>query len=55
MTKKYMNSNANILSEFKKQFKHKNNKEFEFKFIINSAIYDKESKSQLPKLYYLVL
>lgn len=55
MSKKHINSNINILSESKRQFKPRNNKEYEFKLIINSAVYDKESRSQLPKLDYLVL
>ncbi len=43
------------LLESQKEFEAKENKEYKVELIVNSAIYDKKAKSQMPGFYYLVL
>ena len=38
-----------------KEFKTRNNKEYEVKIIINNTIFGKETNGQIPGLYYCVL
>ena len=49
-----MNQN-NALLDPEKKFKAKNNKKYKIKSIIDSTIYNKKVKNQLPSFYYLVL
>ncbi len=50
-----MNQN-DALSKLEKEFKAGDDKEYEIKDIINSAMYDKEvTNKQMPDFYYLVL
>lgn len=43
------------LSELKRELEAGNNKKYEVKIIIDSAVYDKKANNQLPGLYYLIL
>ena len=43
------------LLEPKKEFEAGDNKEYEVKAIIDSAVYDQQANIQMPSLYYLVL
>ncbi len=45
----------NKLSKSEKELEARNNKKYEVKVIINSAIYGKETNNQISGLYYLVL
>ncbi len=53
-TRKGWGNNVALL-EPEKKFEVGDNKEYEVKAIINSAVYDKEANNQMPGLYYLVL
>ncbi len=47
--------NNTVLSELKKEFKPKDNKEYKVEAIIDSMVYSKEANNQIPSVYYLVL
>ena len=44
-----------ILLKPEKEFKTRDNKEYKIEAIIDSAIYGKKTKNQMPSLYYLIL
>ena len=56
--KKQMDNQAHLaLLELEKdlEFKAKNNKKYEIKSIINSAVYGQQVNDQMPSLYYFIL
>lgn len=55
MKNKVNQNNAYTLSEPKKKFRAKNNKDYKVKSIINSTMYGKKAENKLPSLYYLIL
>ncbi len=52
MKKKRINE---TLTKPERKFETGDNKEYKFKVIINSIMYDKEADNQMPGLYFLVL
>ena len=55
-TTKKKQVNQKILPKTKREFKAGNNKKYEFKAIIDIAIYSKEAtNNQIPSSYYFVL
>lgn len=56
MKKMQVNQNdANTLLKPEKEFEIGKNEKYKVEVIINSTVYEKKAKSQLPGLYYLVL
>ncbi len=49
------NAHAHTLLELEREFEAGDNKEYEVKLVINSAVYDKTIENQLSSLDYLVL
>ncbi len=47
--------NSKALPKPKKEFEARDNKEYEFKAIIDSVVYGQQANDQMPGLYYLVL
>ncbi len=54
-TSKKREVDSKALPEPEKEFEAGDNKEYEVKAIINSAMYGQQANNQMPGLYYLVL
>lgn len=50
-----VNELGNDLSKPKREFKARDNKEYEVETIIDSTVYGQETNGQIPGLYHLVL